>query len=173
MAKNKARIIFLSIFLLGSISAPLYARAVCPVCAVATAGGLGLSRWLGIDDTISGVWIGGLLLSLTLWCLNWLKKKNINFLFRGPIIFLGFYLLALSPLYIGKFIGFSCNKLWGVDKLFLGIIFGSLGLGFGVNVDYFFRKKNSGRAFFPFQKVILPLSFLVVLSLIFYIITKC
>jgi len=47
---------------------PSYALAVCPVCSIAVAGGVGLSRWLGIDDTISGIWIGGLIISLAIWC---------------------------------------------------------------------------------------------------------
>ena len=36
----------------------LPAQAVCPVCIVAVGAGLGLSEYLGIDDTIAGVWIG-------------------------------------------------------------------------------------------------------------------
>lgn len=171
MQKNKQQdILFLFILSGFFIVAPVASFAVCPVCSVAAAGGLGLSRWLGIDDTISGIWIGGFLLSLTFWCLNWLKKKNIDFPFRGFIIFLVFYLLTFLSLYIKKFIGFSCAKLWGVDKLLLGIILGSLGFGLGINTDYFLRKKNKGRAFFSFQKVVFPLSFLVILSLAFYII---
>ena len=49
--------------------------AVCPVCTVAVIGGLGLSRWLGIDDAITGIWIGGLIISLSLWFTDWLYKK--------------------------------------------------------------------------------------------------
>jgi len=32
--------------------------AVCPVCTVAAGAGVGLSRWLGIDDIIIGLWVG-------------------------------------------------------------------------------------------------------------------
>lgn len=34
------------------------AQAVCPVCTVAVGTGVGLSRWLGVDDTITGLWLG-------------------------------------------------------------------------------------------------------------------
>ena len=34
------------------------AKAICPVCTVAVGAGIGLSRWLGIDDSITGLWIG-------------------------------------------------------------------------------------------------------------------
>ncbi|MDP3917891.1 MAG: hypothetical protein Q8Q30_01815, partial [Candidatus Woesebacteria bacterium] len=51
-------------------------KAVCPVCTVAVAGGLGLSRYFGIDDSIIGIWSGGLMVSLTLWTIDWLSRKN-------------------------------------------------------------------------------------------------
>ena len=55
------------------------ALAVCPICTVAAATGIGFSRWLGIDDTITGLWIGGLTVSLITWTIDWLGKKNIRF----------------------------------------------------------------------------------------------
>jgi len=62
-------------------------RAFCPVCTVAVGAGVGLCRYLGIDDLISGAWIGGLLMSLTLWTIEWLNKKKIKFLFRKILVF--------------------------------------------------------------------------------------
>ena len=50
--------------------------AVCPVCTIAVGASLGLSRWLGVDDTISGLWIGGLIVSTTLWTYSWMKKRH-------------------------------------------------------------------------------------------------
>ena len=34
---------------------PFITKAVCPVCTVAIASGVGLCRYLGIDDLISGL----------------------------------------------------------------------------------------------------------------------
>jgi len=48
------------------------ALAVCPICTVAVATGIGFSRWLGIDDTITGLWIGGLTVSLK--SIGWERK---------------------------------------------------------------------------------------------------
>jgi hypothetical protein len=59
--------------------AALPAKAVCPVCIVAVGAGLGLSQYLGIDDTISGVWIGGLTAAVAAWTINWFNKKNWSF----------------------------------------------------------------------------------------------
>jgi hypothetical protein len=55
------------------------AAAVCPVCTVAVGAGLGLAQWLGIDDVLSGVWIGGLIVSLAFWNDAWLVKKMIGY----------------------------------------------------------------------------------------------
>jgi len=152
---------------------PSYALAVCPVCSIAVAGGVGLSRWLGIDDTISGIWIGGLIISLAIWFLSWLNKKNIKFKFRSFLILILFYSITIFTFYQMKFIGHSCSQLWGYDKLLLGIIFGSLSFSSAVWLHSLLKKKNNNRVYFPFQKVVIPLVFLIITSITFYFITKC
>lgn len=146
------------------------ARAVCPICTVAVCASVGLSRWLGLDDTISGLWIGGLAVSVIVWTINWLNKKKVSFFGRQPLIVIGYYLLIIGPLSYYNMIDNSINLLWGINKLLLGIIIGSVGFACAALVNEFLKKKNSGHAFFPFQKVILPISALLVLSLIFYLI---
>jgi len=51
---KKLSIYLLSIFAISFLFAEK-ALAVCPICTVAVGAGVGLSRWLGIDDTIN--WI--------------------------------------------------------------------------------------------------------------------
>src|SRR3972149_11759116 len=81
------RKLILTIFLvlsLFTINFSLFTReahAVCPVCTIAVGAGLGISRWLGIDDAVSGVWVGGIILSSSFWLLDWLVKKKIKKLF--------------------------------------------------------------------------------------------
>lgn len=148
------------------------AFAVCPVCTVAVGAGIGLSRWLGIDDTITGLWIGGLTVSLIMWTINWFNKKNIVFKFRKIITSAGYYLIIVAPLYWMGIMGHSYNKIWGIDKLLLGIIIGSV-LFLNSSLWYqSLKKKNGDRAYFPFQKVAMPVGFLAVFSVIFYFITK-
>ena len=170
MSKHKLQITSLGVFIFWGIFSPLISQAVCPICAVTIAGGIGLSRWLKVDDLISGVWLGGLTLTFVFWSLAWLKKKNINFPLKEIIISFAFYSFIILSLYFGKFIGAPYNKLWGVDKLLLGIFLGSSAFGLGVATNYFLRKKNNGQGHFPFQKVIIPILFLLVTSLIFYFI---
>lgn len=147
---------------------PLTAKAVCPICTVAVCASVGLSRYLGIDDTITGLWIGGLAVSIIVWTIDWLNKKNVRFLFRQPLIVIFYYVIIIWPLYQFDFAGHPANKLWGIDKIILGIIVGSIGFIIGTVLHQYLKRKNNGRAYFPFQKVLMPVGVLAILSLIFY-----
>lgn len=149
--------------------------AVCPICTVTVGAGVGLSRWLGIDDSITGAWIGGLTVSIITWTISWLDKKSFRFKGRTIAITLGYYLLIVVPLYFMGIMGNPINTLCAcgvVDKLLIGIIAGSFGFWFGASWYYYLKEKNQDRAYFPFQKVVMPISPLILLSVIFYFITK-
>ncbi|PIR07171.1 hypothetical protein COY65_01085 [Candidatus Jorgensenbacteria bacterium CG_4_10_14_0_8_um_filter_39_13] len=163
-------------FLFSSASMGLFlalpAQAVCPVCVVAVGAGLGFSRWLGIDDTISGLWIGGLVVSLIMWTNNWLVKKNFRFKADKVLIASAFFLLVVVPLYWTGIIGHPYNTLWEIDKLILGIVLGSLGFWLGDSAYFYFKKQNNGKVYFPFQKVVMPVVPLIILSIVFYFLIK-
>lgn len=146
------------------------AHAVCPVCTVAVGAGLGLCRLIGIDDTISGVWIGGLILSSAFWLADFLKKKNIKLPYPEFWSVIFFFLIIVIPFYKLKMIGITGNTLWGVDKLLLGIIFGSLLFILGVFTDKTLRKLNNNKVYIYYQKVIIPVFYLTLASFIFYLI---
>ncbi len=153
----------------------LPAKAICPVCVVAVGAGLGLSKYLGIDDTISGLWIGGLTVALIAWTINWFNKKNWKFgnkIIRNILTAIIYYALIAWPLISGNLIGDPANTLWGLDKLILGIVTGSILFGLTSWWYIDLKKKNNNRAHFPFQKVIMPLVVLALFSLIFYFLTK-
>lgn len=147
------------------------AYAVCPVCTVAVGAGVGFSRWLKIDDTISGVWIGGLIVSLILWTLSWLNKKKFNFTGQGLSITILYYVLTLLPLYKTNIMGHQLNKMWGIDKILLGVIFGSLGFFVG-SILYQKIKEKRGKPHFLYQKIVMPVLPLIILTIIFYFLTK-
>jgi len=144
------------------------AKAVCPICTVAVCASVGLSRWLGVDDTITGQWIGGLAVSLIIWTVDYLNKKNIRFYGRKILTVVFYYLIIIWPLYYFSLVGHPYNRLWGMDKLILGIIIGSIFFSLAVVAEYFLKKKNDGKTYFPFQKVVFPVGFLLIGSLIFY-----
>jgi len=143
---------------------------MCPVCTIAVGAGVGLCRYLGIDDLISGTWIGGLIVSLIFWTIDWLNKREIHFLFRKILVSVFFYFIVITPLYWLGIMGHPENKFWGIDKLLFGIISGSFAFILSVLFHNFLIKKNQGKVFFYFQKVVIPISFLVILSLIFYLV---
>jgi len=151
---------------------PGQALAVCPVCTIAVAASVGLSRWLGIDDTISGLWIGGLILSSGLWLASWLQKKNIRLPLLKIFSVLLFYLFVIPPLYFTNTMGHPLNKYWGIDKLLLGIIAGSLLFIVGVVLNKYLRLLNNGKVYIYFQKVIAPVLLLLLGSILFYFLTK-
>lgn len=148
------------------------AKAQCPVCTAAVIGGVGLARWLKIDDTVTGLWIGGLLVSTSIWTINWLKSKKWDFYLQDYIIPLVYFALTIVPLYYYNIVGHPANVFWSVDKLILGIIFGSLFFWAAVLKYTEIKAKNNGHAQFPFQRVVLPVGSLVILSLIFYFLTR-
>jgi hypothetical protein len=152
--------------------APLVANAVCPICTVAVAAGIGLSRWLGIDDSITGLWIGGLVVSMVTWTLSWFDKKNIRFRWRAAVTTVGYYLLVVVPLYFMGLVANPTGAIYGgwLDKLLLGIVVGSLGFWAGAEWYFYLKEKNGGHAQFPFQKVVMPIAPLVLSSIIFYLI---
>ncbi|PIW93614.1 MAG: hypothetical protein COZ87_00450 [Candidatus Moranbacteria bacterium CG_4_8_14_3_um_filter_43_15] len=167
---------------------PLYsALAVCPVCTVAVGAGVGLAQWLGIDDTISGLWIGGLAVSLIIWTINWLKKRNLKLGFeelrasaskekaelwkkaaRNILIALGYYLIIVGPLWWKGMIGHPYNKFCGVDKLLFGIILGTILFFSGVILHNYLRKRNESKSYFKGQKIVAAILPLVLASIILY-----
>lgn len=153
----------------------LPAKAVCPVCVVAVGAGLGLSRYLGIDDTITGLWIGGLTMAMIMWTINWARPKIKNQKlkpFWNILIILAYYAMIAWPLTTQNFIGHPLNVIWGIDKILLGVALGSL-IFLGMSQFYLYLKKeNGGHAHFPFQKVVMPFGSLALASLIFYLLTK-
>ncbi len=142
--------------------------AVCPLCTVAVAAGIGLSRWLKIDDVITGLWLGALLFSLSVLTLRWLAKKNVHFRGLTSLVLLIYYLIVILPLLLTDIIGHPLNKIWGIDRLIFGIVIGSIFFVLANLLNSWLKKKNSGRVYFPLQRVIIPVVILIILSLIFY-----
>lgn len=147
-------------------------KAQCQVCTIAVIGGVGLARWLKIDDSVTGLWVGGLLVSVSIWTINWLKDKKWNFIFMDFIIPVLYYASVIIPLYYYKIVGHPYNIMWGFDKLILGTAIGSI-FFYAMHLRYLeIKKNNNNHAQFPYQKVVLPVSILILLSGIMYFITK-
>lgn len=151
----------------------VHVLAVCPVCTIAVGAGLGISRALGIDDAVTSVWIGGLILSMSFWMIDWIGKKK-----KSPLsskyqwlTIIGMYVITLLPLYYGKYIGRVYNTFWGIDKILLGTAFGTLAFMIGKWADGKAREKY-GKQFFIYQKVIFPVVSLIITSIALHFIVS-
>jgi hypothetical protein len=156
----------------GEFFVPGRAEAFCPVCTVAVGAGVGLSRWLGIDDTVIGVWVGALLASVTMWTANWLRKKGWKIPGLSWWCGIFYILITVVPLFFTGVMGHPWNKIWGLDKLAVGMVVGAVFFLLSGKLYQFLKTKNGGHAHFPFEKVAIPVATLIILSLIFYFLTK-
>lgn len=178
--KTYGSILITSILTILSLLKYKVAEAVCPLCTVAVASGVGFSRWLGIDDTISGLWIGALTLSMAFWNINWFIKKKIKFVFMKPITVIAYYAIVIWPLWgmgiIGNKLGelkpFGMEGVISIDKLTLGVLVGTF--TFWTSVEWYehIKAKNNGHAHFPFEKVAIPIGSLILFSLVFFFLTR-
>lgn len=164
--------LFWPVLALLGITPIAFTKAVCPVCTIAVGSCVGLARWLKIDDRITGLWVGGLIVSLIIWTIDYLNKKNIRFKARKILIAFGYYLLTVLPLYFTGVMGHPLNKCWGVDRLLFGIVLGSLVFWTASFLNDFLKKKNNNKSYFPLQKVAFPVVFLAITSLVIYLIIR-
>jgi hypothetical protein len=146
----------------------LNASAVCPLCTVFVGAGVGIMRMMGVDDIITGMWYGAFVVSSILWTLNWLDKKNIKFRFRELTVTLLYYLLFVGPLYWFTIIPHS-PKVYIIDRFSFGIILGSIIFPLAVLSDRYLRKINEGKKIIAYQKVLVPLTCLLIASIVSYL----
>lgn len=162
-----------NLIFLGLLSAGFFlagsAKAICPLCVVAIGAGLGLSRWLGVDDVVSSIWIGALLVALTAWTLVEMKKIKWSFPFDGAVVSLAYYLLTFVPLYYAGIVGHPLNKIFGIDKIVFGTVVGTVVFLLSYWLHLYLKKKNNGKVFFNYQKVVIPVIILLLTSLVFYL----
>ncbi len=149
---------------------PFSALAVCPVCTVTVGAGLGVSRWLGVDDLITSVWIGGLTFSVSIWTINWLFKRNWRFPLLRTIVLAGYYVLVFASLKWSD--AFGHGTIWNVDKVVFGAVAGSFVFAAATWLSGWIKGRNGGKVMFPYQRVVLPFVGLVAASAIFYFLTK-
>ncbi|MDO8512998.1 MAG: hypothetical protein Q7S37_00645 [bacterium] len=160
------------IALLATLATTAKVYAVCPLCTVAVAGGVVLAEKYGVDNTITGVWIGGLTVSLIAWTINWLNGRKIHFPAMESLVSLAYFLIIPVPLFWKDLIGNPDKTLWGIDKLLLGMIVGSVVFYLTVQAYEYLKAKNKGKAYFPFQRVVMPIGVLALFSIAFYFLTK-
>jgi uncharacterized membrane protein len=69
--------------------------------------------------------------------------------------------------YLLPSVQFGQNVIFGIDKFLMGIVVGTLAFYFGARWYAKIKRDNGGRAKFAFQKVVVPLSFLLIATAVF------
>jgi len=136
-----------------------------PVCAIGIASGLAISRWLGIDDLTLGLWIGAFILSFSIQFNIFLDKKGKSFPYSFWVIFLGTSALSFLPILKTITSDPSCNIL-GFPRVICGSILGALTLFLTDKVNLFVIDKHDKKVYFYYQKVIIPIIALIIISMI-------
>jgi len=153
---------------------------ICDLCVIGVVAGLGISRQLGLDDTVLGVWIGACLVVLVTMTNSFMDKRNWKFRFRNTVITLSYIIfMGISFKYFEVIGSVGMNprtffdSTWLIaDKVVVSSICGALVL-MGSSILYqWLKEKNNGKAHFPFEKVVLPIVMLSATSAIFHFITS-
>jgi len=147
---------------------PSLAKAFCPVCTIAVGAGLGLSRYLKVDDAISGIWIGALLMSSSLWFAGYLKKKKVGTLW-AVIFVAALYAATFVPLHYYSIIGHPSNTIYGLDRLIFGAIIGTIFFPISASIHKKIKSSNKNKSYFPMQSVVIPIVVLLLSSLAMYV----
>ena len=165
------------IILLSTVAAAVAveASAVCPVCTVAVGAGLEGARLLGVEDVITGIWAGGLTLSIAAWTANWMHKRGVKNALWYLINFIVYYALLAGVYFVpfgNPIVRFDENCMWGIDQFLLGAVLGTV--VFWLMQKWYQRIKaaKTGHAKYPFQKVVMPFGGLLILTLIFWAIIR-
>lgn len=152
---------------------PALANPACAVCTVAVAASLEIARYLGVDDSVVGIWSGAFLALLGYWMIAWFDKKKWYFPGRD------FILIALSVAMIGFMyiseIEYNPNVLliFYLDPFLFSVIIGALILILSNHFYQWMKAKNGGHAHFPFEKVAVPVVALALVSVYFYYYPIC
>lgn len=149
-----------------SLLTPSPALAHCPLCVAGAAVGVTLTRWVGVDDSITGIWIGAFLGSMSFWFSSWLllkseplRKWKYRFILK-PLIYVLIFGSTLWSFYQFKLI-IRMSQLFGLDKLTFGMLAGS--------ILFYIVDLIKIKHYFPYQKIVISLGSITLLSLAIYI----
>ncbi len=144
----------------------VFANPACVVCTVAIGASLEIARKLGISDNIVGLWAGALFALLGYWLILWFDKKNWHFKGRNPILMLS-SIAMIGFIYMGELIySPQVIGILYIDPFLFSSLCGACLYIFSQRFYAFMKMRNNGHAHFPFEKVVLPLALLFIVSFV-------
>lgn len=141
--------------------------AHCPLCVAGAGIGLSLARILGVDDSITGVWVAALLGASSFYFSTFTLRK-IKFPFKKTIVYLLIFGSTLWSFYIFNLVDLHAGDIFGLHKFTFGVISGAVIFYLTDIIDNYLIKKHGG-VFFPYQRVVASLGGMLYLSMFNYI----
>jgi len=194
MKKENKKFAFFSFLIASIIYTINFVKAHCPICTAAVGSGLVATRFLGVDDAISGLWIGAFIISTALWLDKLARKKFKPLPFQTLFIAILSLAATIIPFHYagvldittlgsfslqGKAIDLvnvnstaSCelpqnSLIFGIDRLLFGIL---LGFAIAWLVMFLSSKLIEKKGLlFPFQTIVLTVLSLIITSLILWL----
>jgi len=146
------------------IARPVYAH--CPLCVAGAGAGLSLSRVLGIDDSITGVWMAAFLGAMSFWVDNSIKKTYIPL--QKLVIYVAIFVTTVFSFYKFGLINEHNGLVYNLPKLTFGIITGGVLLFLVDKTNEAIKQKN-GKVLFPYQSIVFMMGSMIILSIGIYI----
>lgn len=150
-----------------------FANPACPVCMVTVGASLYLAEKSGLDKCVIGVWSGALLAIVGYFCIRYFNHKNWHFWGRDFLIMavsigsIGF-VYGVQLTYTPMIIGFLY-----IDSFLFSNLCGALVFIGGIHLYEWLKLKNGGHAHFPFEKVLVPVLCVTLVSALFYFYPLC
>ncbi|MDN5358230.1 MAG: hypothetical protein PWP76_73 [Candidatus Diapherotrites archaeon] len=138
------------------------ALAHCPLCTAAVGTGAVISRFLGLDDMVFGLWVGAVVVSSTMVAAR--KMKQV-FPYQNAVLSAAAVALTVYGLKLADILGDLRYMVFGIDKMVIGIVVGAA-------VTYVMPKISLKlllkyrRALFPRQTIVLTVLTLIILSIL-------
>ena len=159
----------LSFFYALALSGRALANPACAVCTVAIASSLSIARKMGVKDEVVGVWAGALMAILGYWVIRWFDKKNWHFRYRDSLLMV-LSIASIGFMYMGSldydpmlFLGFLY-----IDSFLFSSLCGAVGFIGAMNFYEWMKARHGGHAHFPFEKVVIPVLTVFLISLLFH-----
>lgn len=152
------------------LPAAAVANPACPICTIAIGAGVGVAQKLGVPVAIVGLWAGALLTLLGYWLVKFFDKRGWKFWGRN-VLLIGLSVAMIGFAYLGDI---NYTPEWILGFIYLDpILFGTLvGMILFILVEKLYewmRAKNGGHAHFPFERVVLPVVALALVSWLMYV----
>lgn len=148
-----------------------FANPACPVCTIAIGASLEIAHRTGVPDSVVGLWAGALLALVGYWLIKFCDARGWHWRGRNAI------LIAMSVASVGfSYLGtVQYNPVWicglfRMDVLLFGTLCGAAIFILTEKLYDFMKARNGGHAHFPFEKVVLPV---IALALVSWAMTVC